>query len=169
MSKTGKIKKEKTRELTGRHVSLMLIAFFGVTVGVNAIFITKAVSSFTGEDVKGSYRQGIEYNKTIESRSQQATLGWTVKTNIIQSETGTQRFIIAMTDASGAPVSNASISGIFKRPTDLAKDRDVAFTARGKGVYESTLNLPKGQWMLKATASSQDQNFRFEDRFVIKP
>ena len=161
------MKPKRNKELTGRHVLFMLIAFFGVTVGVNTIFITKAVSSFTGEDVKGSYRQGLEYNKTIESRSEQAALGWGVMTNFIHSETGEQKLVVRITDEENRPISGLSIEGLFKRPTDLAKDTDVAFIERGDGIYEARTVLSKGQWTLKATASSSNNAFRFEDRFVI--
>ena len=158
---------DKTKELTGRHVLFMLLAFFGIIVGVNAIFITKAVSSFTGEDVKGSYRQGLEYNKTIQSRSEQASLGWNVMTNVISSSEKGQRFIIRVTNEHNKPIESLSVSGQFKRPTNLAKDEAVNFVERGDGIYEAQINLQKGQWRLKAIADSQDRSFRFENQFVI--
>jgi len=160
-------KPKKKKELTGRHVLLMLIAFFGVTVGVNTIFITKAVSSFSGEDVKGSYRQGLEYNKTLESRSEQAALGWTIKTNLVEEKSDKQRLVIRITDSSNLPLTGLSINGVFKRPTDLDKDEQAVFSERGNGIYEINTVLSKGQWTLKAIAASPNQSFRFEDRFVI--
>ena len=67
---------KKQRELTGKHVLLMLVAFFGVIIVTNVIFINAAVTSFRGEDVKGSYRQGLEYNETLETRKSEGQLGW---------------------------------------------------------------------------------------------
>lgn len=167
MQPKSKEKTEKTRELKGRHILMMLIAFFGVTVGVNTIFITKAVSSFTGEDVKKSYRQGLNYNETIQSRSQQADLNWTVKSNLIETSSERQRIIVRITDRNDRPVIGLTIDAMLKRPTDLAKDVPTIFTERGDGIYQAELELFSGQWVLKATATSQGQNFRFEDRFVI--
>ena len=158
---------KKTKELKGRHVLMMLVAFFGVIIGVNAVFITKAVSSFSGEDVKRSYRQGLEYNKTIQARSEQASLGWNVKANVVSSSEAGQRFIIRISDESNLPIENLEINGVFKRPTDLAKDKGVRFSERGQGIYEAQINLPKGQWHLKAIAGLTDQSFRFENQFVI--
>jgi len=160
-------KPKKKKELTGRHVLFMLIAFFSVTVGVNAIFITKAVSSFSGEDVKGSYRQGLEYNKTIQSRSEQAELGWTVTTNVISSAENAQRFIIRVSNQDDKPIENLTVSGQFNRPTNLANDEAVSFVERGNGIYEAQISLPRGQWRLKASAASQRRSFRFENQFVI--
>lgn len=157
----------KTRQLTGRHVLVMLIAFFGVIIGVNAVFITKAVSSFTGEDVKKSYRQGLEYNKTIETRAEQASLGWTVAANVIEISEQEQRVVVRIRGADDTPIKRLSVSGRFNRPTDLAKDEEVSFTERGDGIYEARISLPKGQWRLKAIASSADKSFRFENPFVI--
>ena len=158
---------KRERELTGRHVLLMLVAFFGITIAVNAIFITKAVESFTGEDVKRSYRQGLEYNQTIESREKQAELGWQVKTNLVEESGDTPRFIIRVTDRNDIPVRGLSIDGILKRPTDLAKDETIMFTERGDGKYDADLTLDKGQWILKATATQGEQAFRFEDSLLI--
>ena len=160
-------KNSQTKQLTGRHVLLMLVAFFGVIISVNIIFITQAVSSFTGEDVKQSYRQGLEYNKTIQTRSEQASLGWNVTTNVISSSEKKQHYIIQMFDEHNLPIQNLDISGTFKRPTNLAKDEEVVFTERGNGIYEAQINLPKGQWQLKASAQSQAKSFRFESLFEI--
>lgn len=160
-------KRSKSGELTGRHVLLILIAFFGVIISVNALFITKAVSSFTGEDVKKSYLQGLDYNTTIQTRSAQATLGWNVAANVVEASDQEQRFIVRISDADNTPIRQLSITGKFKRPTDLAKDESVSFTERGNGIYEARVKLPKGQWRLQAIANSADNNFRFENQFVI--
>ena len=158
---------KNTKELKGRHVLMMLVAFFGVIIAVNTIFITKAVSSFSGEDVKRSYRQGLEYNKTIQARSEQASLGWNVTANVVSSPETGQRFIIRMSDEKNMPIENLMISGVFKRPTNLAKDEEVSFSERGQGIYEAQINLPKGQWHLKAIAGLTQKSFRFENQFVI--
>jgi len=77
---------------------------------VNALFITKAVSSFTGEDVKKSYLQGLDYNTTIQTRSAQATLGWNVAANVVEASDQEQRFIVRISDADTLPNPQIIIS-----------------------------------------------------------
>ena len=48
---------------------MTLIVFFGIIFSVNGLFLYKSISSFPGEDIKQSYRQGLAYNETLESRA----------------------------------------------------------------------------------------------------
>ena len=48
------------------------IAFFGVMVLVNAIFLYLAVSTFSGGDASNAYRKGLHYNETVEAAKRQA-------------------------------------------------------------------------------------------------
>ena len=51
--------------LEGRHVLMALIAFFGVMLIANGIFVYFAVLTFSGGDTPESYRKGLNYNETI--------------------------------------------------------------------------------------------------------
>ncbi|WP_017931800.1 FixH family protein [Robiginitomaculum antarcticum] len=158
----------KPKELTGKHVLVMVLVFFGVIIGVNAIFIAKAVQSFSGEDIKGSYRQGLEYNKTLSARAQQTQLGWQVKTNWIEESEGRQRFVVLLMDKSGNAVRSLNVEGTFRHPTDLSKDLSVKFSNLGDGRYEAMVNLSNGQWQLKAKATDDTHSFHFVDHITIK-
>ena len=73
MSKTDGI--DDRRGITGRHVLLMLVAFFGAILVANAIFITVALKSFPGESQKKSYVQGIRYKRNID-RTRRSGSAW---------------------------------------------------------------------------------------------
>ncbi|MEZ5937259.1 MAG: FixH family protein [Hyphomonadaceae bacterium] len=93
----------QARPLRGVHVLLMLVAFFGVMVVVDAIFLFRSIVTFPGEDAPKSYVQGLEYNATIAQREAQAHLGWSAQVGV---ETGESRRLVArLQDASGAPVA----------------------------------------------------------------
>ncbi|MEZ5776152.1 MAG: FixH family protein [Hyphomicrobiaceae bacterium] len=62
--------------LTGRHVLMMLIAFFGVIFAVNGVFLYAAISTFDGTDTSSAYQKGIDYNTTIAESEEQARRGW---------------------------------------------------------------------------------------------
>lgn len=152
---------KKQKELTGRHVLLMVVAFFGVIFAINAYFITAAVTSFRGEDVKGSYRQGLEYNQQLETRRAESQLGWSASYNVINTETDSPRVIVALKKKS-SPLANLDISGTIRHPTDTKMDKTVSFVETKSGQYEMVEPLPSGQWQLRATATDGADTFNFQ-------
>jgi len=158
----------KTRELTGTHVLLMLVAFFGVIILINVIFINAAVTSFRGEDVKGSYRQGLEYNETLETRKSQGQLGWSASYNLVKSETEQSRLIIAVKDGQGEPVSDLNVTGKLRHPTDTKLDLEIEFVETKSGQYDVTMFVPEGRWQLRATASDGQNDFSFQHSLWVK-
>lgn len=154
--------KRKEKELTGRHVLIMLVAFFGVIFAVNAVYITQAVTSFRGEDVKGSYRQGLEYNQTLAERETQKQLGWQVSANFIAENTEADgRLLVKFQDEESQAIDGLTITGSLRHPSDLNADQSVSFQARGEGLYEATLAPQKGTWTVRAEAEKDGDLFRF--------
>ena len=66
----------KIKKIEGRHVFYMLLGFFGVMAGVNAIFVYFALTSFSGISVEDSYLKGLDYNAEIASSKDQASRNW---------------------------------------------------------------------------------------------
>ena len=62
--------------LTGRHVLIALVAFFGVMLIANGIFVYFAVATFSGGDTSNAYRKGLDYNETLAAAERQAERGW---------------------------------------------------------------------------------------------
>lgn len=149
------IKAEK--ELTGRHVLFMLLAFFGVMLAVNIYFTFMAVTSFRGEDVPRSYRQGLEYNQTIAARTLQNQLGWTVHVNTTESH-----IVLAFRDAEGQPLNHLKVEAKLRHPIDTAKDVPLTFTQDSQGRYKTHAPNLEGRWLLIANAHTDEQNFKFE-------
>ena len=151
------LKTKKTKELTGKHVLLMLLAFFGVTLSVNIIFTVAAVKSFSGEDVPRSYRQGLEYNDVIAARETQTDLGWQVCAN-----TAADRILVRFSDADGLPISGLQIDGKLRHPATLSNDQELQFIEISNGVYEARIMGLRGRWDLSAIAIKESDKFRFE-------
>lgn len=146
-----------TKQLTGRHVLLMLLCFFGVMLIVNIIFTVFAVRSFTGEDVPKSYRQGLEYNKTIKARRTQALLGWSIKANSYTNDNGQTEIIVSIRDKNDQPVRSVNISGVLRHPTNKALDRKIELTLSNQNQFRTFLNLPQGRWKANLTANFEDE------------
>lgn len=148
---------KKQKELTGWHVLFLLLGFFGIMLVVNIYFTVMAVKTFSGEDVPRSYRQGLDYNQTIEMRTQQANLGWTAAAN---SEG--DRILVSISDPSGTPISGLTFTAKLRHPATLSNDRLLDFTETKPGIYEAKILGLKGKWLLMAATSNQEDIFRFE-------
>lgn len=131
--------------LRGWHVLVMVLLFFGITIGVNATFITLALTTFPGEDVPHSYVQGINFNDTLERRQAQAELGWSARFNAVEGA-----LLLEVLDAEGAPVSGLTLSGSMVHP-DTMLDCALSFAADRPGLYRAALACDTGgRWQVRA-------------------
>jgi nitrogen fixation protein FixH len=147
--------------LKGWHVLVILLSFFGVIIAMNILFITLAVQSFPGEDVKRSYVQGLEYNKTLDARARQTALGWQAEARFIR-DAGAPALIVAFTDRTGAPVRGLSIDAALRRPTTDRQDIALAFTEVDPGLYRTDIaTLGAGAWKLRGQAQGAGETFEF--------
>jgi nitrogen fixation protein FixH len=72
---------------------------------VQVLFIVRAVATFPGEDVRNAYVMGLDYNSTLERRSEQRRLGW-------EAEAGVQdgSLAVRISDAAGNPVTGLRVT-----------------------------------------------------------
>lgn len=137
--------KNPLNPLKGWHVLVMILIFFGITIGVNATFITMALRTHPGEDVPRSYMQGLEYNETLENRRIQSELGWTARFNRVENE-----LVLEVLDADALPVTSLDLSGLMTHPTDTSLDCPIRFLESGAGLYRAPVNCGStGDWRVK--------------------
>ncbi|MBL8551242.1 MAG: FixH family protein [Hyphomonadaceae bacterium] len=138
--------------LRGVHVWSALAAFFLLVIAVNATFITLALRTFPGEDVRRSYLQGLHYNETLADRRAQAKLGWRASAILSTGASG-PLVEVRIRDRDGAPLSDLELSGVLRRPATANADAQLAFVALGDGLYIAPApSLAPGQWRLRAQA-----------------
>ena len=134
------------RPLTGKHVPLIAIAFFGVIIAVNVYMMSQAIGGFPGLVVKNSYvaSQGWDADKQA-----QEALGWEV-----QVSTAGNALHAGFSDAEGRPLRDLAVTALVGRPATLAEDREVALiqSALNPGVYELSAPLDPGMWRVELTA-----------------
>lgn len=154
------------KRLTGRHVLLMLVGFFGVMLVANAAFVIVAVRSFPGESEKKSYLQGVRFNETLAARAEQERLGWRAEIAGFDRNHVEVRFF----DVSGSPVVGLSVAGDLRRPAFNGADRALIFYETAPGVYRAEMNaLAKGGWDLSGLAEDgRGGRFVFEARVSVK-
>lgn len=166
------LRQSKTeKKLTGKHVLISVIAFFTVLVLVNGTFIFYAVDSFRGEDVKGSYRQGLDYNSVISDRRDQAALGWNAFVEIDfndaeMSDDNERTIAVQITNSSGQKISVTDIQGHLRHPVDTSLDIPLTFAGDVRPI--ATVKLPAGRWTLEGEAIRDLDHFKFRKDIVVK-
>src|ERR1044072_2259391 len=97
-------KTSKPRELTGMHVLFCLLGFFGVVVGVNAVMVKAATSTFGGVEATSSYKAGLMFEQDVARAEQQDELHWQVTGRLRLDKEGVAVLDISAHDAAGAPL-----------------------------------------------------------------
>ncbi|MEQ1755404.1 MAG: FixH family protein [Micropepsaceae bacterium] len=158
-----------TREVKGWHVLVMLLVFFGITIGVNSVFVSYALSTFAGEDVEQPYMKGLEYNKTIAARVAQQKLGWTATLAAGRNDAKEVAVELHVEGHDKLAVNGLDVTVMLRHPTNAHFDREVKLDPQGNGVYRATLThvLP-GQWDVIADARMNGQlSFEAKRRIVL--
>lgn len=151
-------------EFTGRHMLLIMLAFFGVIIAVNVTMATFANTSWSGLVVKNSYVASQQFNDMAQRGRAQAALGW-VGTLVIDGST--LRYSLA--DREGRPVPLAAVDVIFRRPVSDTEDRTFALAAEGDGWYAAAADLNDGVWIVEVDAdAAQEHPYRDVRRVVLR-
>ncbi len=151
-------------EFTGKHMLFMMLAFFGVIIGVNLIMATFATSTWTGLIVKNSYVASQDFNAKLEKARTQDALGWTSSATLDGRELS-----LKIMDAKGKPLNALNVVARVYRPVAEAEDHDVALTAQTAGTYGAKVDLNPGLWEVAIMATGRsDQNYEQIFRFIVK-
>jgi nitrogen fixation protein FixH len=137
------------KQLTGRMVLAMLIAFFGTVIGVNVTMMNLAISTLPGTDVDSAYSASLGYEKEIMAAHDQNARRWQVNAHIERGEGGAAVVQVDARDESGKPVSGLTFQGRLERPADKRADQAVALAEIGGGIYRGSASaVAPGQWDL---------------------
>lgn len=137
------------RPLTGRKVLLMLLAFFGVVIGVNIAMMKLAIKTLPGTEVDSAYSASLGYGKEILAARNQSARHWRVDARIEHGADGAALLQVEARDKDGRPLSGLKFQGRFERPTDKRADLAVALSEVGSGIYRGRLEaIAAGQWDL---------------------
>ena len=137
------------KPLTGAKVLFMLVAFFGVVIGVNLIMMRLAIQTLPGTDVDSAYTASLAYEKEIAAAYDQNARSWKVDAHIQREANGGATLQVDARDQNGKPMSGLKFQGRFERPTDRRADQPVALAEMGIGIYRGNAPLiASGQWDL---------------------
>ncbi len=156
-------------KLTGRHVLFIVLAFFGVMIFANVVFIRAAIETFPGVTEKKSYIQGLHYNEALEQRAAQAQLGWNAEITGVTRDSETGRISVRMMKGETA-LTGLSVTGLLKRPAHRGADQPLIFVSSAEGVYEADVGaFAPGVWDLALRAESRAGEALDVDARIIAP
>ena len=154
--------------LTGRKVLLMLVAFFGVVIGVNLVMMRLAIQTLPGTEVDSAYRASLAYEKEIAAARDQNARNWKVDAHVERSGQGGATLQVEARDDNGRLMSGLKFQGRFQRPTDRRADLPVVLAEVGIGIYRGkALAIAPGQWDLVLEGASAGQRMFLSKNRVL--
>jgi nitrogen fixation protein FixH len=137
------------KPLTGRMVLVILVAFFGVVIGVNVTMMKLAIATLPGTEVDSAYSASLGYEKEIVAARDQSARNWRVDAHVDRAPDGAALLQVEARDKDGKPVTGLKFQGRFERPADKRADLSVALGEVGIGIYRGRLEaIAGGQWDL---------------------
>jgi nitrogen fixation protein FixH len=160
-----------SKGLTGRHVLVIMIAFFGVIFAANGALLYAALSTYSGLVAQDPYRKGLQYNQRIDAAAKQDQLGWQEDARL-----DGQKFTLFLHDAGHSPVAGLGLSGVISRPSTDRHDVGIQLREVQPGQYVAPLDaLDPGAWIVNLEASEakpgsgQTIVYRMRKRLWLKP
>ncbi len=158
----------QTGTIDGRHVLLGLVAFFGVMILANAVFLYFAVSTFSGGETSNAYRKGLHYNETLEAARRQDERGW--RTELAYDDKA-GRLTLKVLDREASPVAGLHVGAKLERPATDREDRRVTLAESGEGIYAAALRLAPGQWVVDIASRREGEDrssaYRLKQRLMV--
>lgn len=139
----------RTGEFTGRHMLLLLVAFFGTVIAVNLLLAVLAEKTWTGLVVENSYVESQRFNRKIAEAREQAALNWHGSLSISDGEI---RYGLA--SSVGTPVRLDGVVVHFRHPAYESADFTVGLERRGDGAFSVERTVPDGAWIIEVDADA---------------
>ncbi|RXH11653.1 FixH family protein [Bradyrhizobium guangzhouense] len=158
-----------TKPLTGTKVFLMLVAFFGVVIGVNVTMMKLAIATLPGTDVDSPYAAGLAYEREITAAQDQTARKWQVNAHIERRADGNALLQVEARDAAGRPLSGLKFGGRLERPTDKRADLAVDLAEAGIGIYRgNAAAVAPGLWDLVIEGDAKGERvFLSRNRVIL--
>jgi nitrogen fixation protein FixH len=163
------LRRDKPYELTGRHVLLWLVGFFGLVFVVNAVLVRAATSTFGGLETRSSYKAGLMFESEVARAERQHALHWRVDGKLSRDRDGEAALDISVRDAQGAPVTGLTADATLAHPVDGRLDHVIHLSRTGAGDFHGETQGHAGQWELIVDFyRDQSRVFRSRSRISLR-
>lgn len=137
-----------TRHFTGRHMLIVMVAFFGTVIAVNITMAMFATRTFGGTVVDNSYVASQKFNGWLQAARDQDALGWSLGLTMAEN-----RYPVIVAAAGEAPLVGAVVTATAKHPVGRAPDIALSFTEVAPGQFRAAQPLPAGRWNIHMEAA----------------
>lgn len=156
--------KLQSREFTGRHMLMIMLAFFGVIIAVNFVMARFAVTSWTGLVVENSYVASQQFNEKMIAVRAQNDLGWVPKLDIAAG-----KITFTLADRVGNPVKMTGGKATFQHPSFEAADWSAVLVSSGDGQLSASSAVSPGIWVVNVEVDGGlAVPYRHSERVLIK-
>ncbi len=159
---TNPIKTTNGGSFTGKHMLIIMVAFFGTILSVNILMAVLATRSWTGLVVKNSYVASQGFNEKLAAARKQNKLGW--REVVSYQDNNLELFL---EDATKAPVILSEVFANIGRPAFEQEDRKIELTHIGGGHYRNSISLSPGQWQVRIRGNHEAGSYRVDKRFIV--
>lgn len=150
-------------EFTGRHMWLVVIAFFGTIIAVNITMAVVASTSWTGLVVQNSYVASQEFEEKRLAHLAQLDAGWRSSLTYVGDVA-----VLSVTDGAGQPVELGEPVLQINRPVGGHDDQQVALSRQPDGTYAGPVTLGPGVWEAVVDVPSTALGpFEIHERFRV--
>jgi nitrogen fixation protein FixH len=158
------------RKLTGRAVLIMIVAFFAVVAGVNAIMIRLAVSTFGGVETESAYKAGLNFTNEVREADMQRARDVRVGGHLVMSRDDAAVLELSVTRADGTALTGLTLDASLHHPADRRQDRSATARELAPGRYVVEFEGQAGQWDLVIEIHDRGQRvFRSRSRVQVRP
>jgi nitrogen fixation protein FixH len=158
----------KPRELTGKHVMICFVGFFGIVFAVNTVMVKAAMSTFGGVQTTSSYRAGLAFGQDMARAEQQDALHWQVNGKLSRNGAGNAILDISVRDPKGVPVNGLAARARLAHPADERRDHVIALNDASGGRFRGVTRAEPGQWELIVDLYQDDARvFRSRSRVML--
>jgi len=138
---------------SSRWIPWTFVGLFAVMLIANGALVFFAFDSWTGLSTEHAYQRGITYNRVLADERAETALGWLVATTLVPTEPGRGRIEVRIEDRAGAPIDDAVVRALLRRPLREGFDSKVALDGLGGGRYAAAVAVPlPGQWEVRVLA-----------------
>lgn len=146
-------------QFTGWHMTMILVAFFGIVMTVNFTMARMAIGTFGGTVVDNSYVASQNYNRWLDAAERQDRLGWTVQATITKD-----RFVIINVTKDKVLVPGVTAVADAIHPLGRASDIPLQFRAMPDGRLKSMVALPAGRWTIQVSLRRNADIYKFVEQ-----
>ena len=159
---TTQVSKQNEKRFQGKHMLLLMLAFFGVIIAVNMTMAMLASRSWTGLVVKNSYVASQQYNEKLEAAK-------TIHASGMYSEIAYENgmLVFALKDKDGTSLSASNLKVKIGRPAFEQQDRILNFLPAPNQSYKLPLNLDQGDWFIEVTGEVEATVYRRDARLFV--